>query len=91
MPHLLMTVSSASYPQIQVQDHCYCIFSSPELKFSENYCHSPGVVVFVVGSIKLYPFFSHAVIDSCYLNFVATGDLHCLLTTLVINVKHACS
>ena len=65
------------------------IFGSPEHKYSENYCHSPGlvVVVVVICRQKLKPYFSytHTTIDSCYLNLVATGELCCLLTTLVMN------
>ena len=58
--------------------------SSPEHKCLETYCQPRYLVVVVVVVIhKLQPFFSHTQIDSCYLNLVTAGKLHCLLTTLV--------
>ena len=57
---------------------------------SENYCYTLCLVGFVIlGSVvvyrrKLLPYFSQRLIDSCYLNFVTTGELGCGLTTLVL-------
>ena len=74
----------------KIKEKKQTLVSLEEHKCAENYCHIPGVVIGVVFVVicrqKLQPYFSHMLIDSCYLNLVATGKLRRLQQLLCIHV-----